>query len=132
MRGMSRANGERRSVRRLVGGKGPQHSHPVKTIGSYWAVCDDDLGLYQPRHAPKQGRNPQRERRLFSYRVLLFRNEIIQQNDVIDAKTLPKIQMPNRNGFVPQRFEISLTDGSAAAAREFAPETPACGRSVWA
>lgn len=32
---------------------------------------------------------------------LLFRNGIIQESDVLDAKSLPKIQMPNRDGFVP-------------------------------
>jgi hypothetical protein len=32
---------------------------------------------------------------------LLFRNGIIQESDVMDAKSLPKVQMPNRNGFVP-------------------------------
>ena len=31
---------------------------------------------------------------------LLYQNDIIQESDVIDAKSLPKIQMPNRNGFV--------------------------------
>ena len=32
---------------------------------------------------------------------LLFRNGIIQESDAMDAKSLPKVQMPNRNGFVP-------------------------------
>jgi mono/diheme cytochrome c family protein len=32
---------------------------------------------------------------------LYYRNGIIQETDVLDAKSLPKIQMPNRNGFVP-------------------------------
>ena len=32
---------------------------------------------------------------------LLYQNGIIQESDVLDAKSLPKIQMPNRNGFVP-------------------------------
>jgi len=32
---------------------------------------------------------------------LLFRNGIIAENDVLDAKSLPKVQMPNRDGFVP-------------------------------
>ena len=32
---------------------------------------------------------------------LLYRNGIIQEGDVMDAKTLPKVEMPNRNGFVP-------------------------------
>jgi hypothetical protein len=32
---------------------------------------------------------------------LLYQNGIIQETDVMDAKSLPKVQMPNRNGFVP-------------------------------
>jgi cytochrome c len=32
---------------------------------------------------------------------LFYRNGIIQESDVMDAKSLPKVQMPNRNGFVP-------------------------------
>jgi cytochrome c len=32
---------------------------------------------------------------------LFYRNGIIQENDVLDAKSLPKVEMPNRNGFVP-------------------------------
>jgi cytochrome c len=32
---------------------------------------------------------------------LLFRNQIIAADQVIDAETLPKVQMPNRGGFVP-------------------------------
>jgi len=32
---------------------------------------------------------------------LYYRNGIIGENDVLDAKTLPKVEMPNRDGFVP-------------------------------
>jgi S-disulfanyl-L-cysteine oxidoreductase SoxD len=32
---------------------------------------------------------------------LLFRAGIIKEDDVMDAKSLPAVQMPNRNGFVP-------------------------------
>ncbi|MSV34746.1 MAG: c-type cytochrome [Bryobacterales bacterium] len=32
---------------------------------------------------------------------LLFKNGIIKEDDVMDAKSLPAVQMPNRNGFVP-------------------------------
>jgi cytochrome c len=32
---------------------------------------------------------------------LLYKNEIINESDVLDAKTLPKVKMPNREGFVP-------------------------------
>ena len=32
---------------------------------------------------------------------LLFRNQIIAADRVIDAGTLPQVLMPNRDGFVP-------------------------------
>ncbi len=32
---------------------------------------------------------------------LLHRNGIIGEEDVMDATTLPRVQMPNRDGFVP-------------------------------
>jgi mono/diheme cytochrome c family protein len=37
--------------------------------------------------------------------LLLYRSGIIKQDDVMDATSLPKIQMPNRNGYVPSRLE---------------------------
>ncbi|MBI4476464.1 MAG: cytochrome c, partial [Acidobacteria bacterium] len=32
---------------------------------------------------------------------LLYLNGIIGEHDRLDAATLPKAQMPNRNGFIP-------------------------------
>jgi cytochrome c len=36
---------------------------------------------------------------------LLFRSGIIKEDDVMDAKSLAELQMPNRNGWVPARLE---------------------------
>ena len=36
---------------------------------------------------------------------LVYRNNIIQEGDVMDAQSLPKVRMPNRDGFIPQRVE---------------------------
>lgn len=33
---------------------------------------------------------------------ILFRNNIIKEDDVMNRETLPKVQMPNRNGFLPE------------------------------
>ena len=30
---------------------------------------------------------------------LLYRNDVIQADEVLDAQSLPKVKMPNRNGF---------------------------------
>jgi mono/diheme cytochrome c family protein len=35
--------------------------------------------------------------------LLLFKNGIIQENAVMDAKSLPQVRMPNRDGFVPAK-----------------------------
>ena len=32
---------------------------------------------------------------------LLYLNDLIAQDDVIDAQSLPNVQMPNRDGFAP-------------------------------
>ena len=59
------------------------------------------MGLYQPRDARQQSgiAHPNEVYALVAY--LLYRNGIIKESDVMDEKTLPKVEMPNRNGFVP-------------------------------
>jgi S-disulfanyl-L-cysteine oxidoreductase SoxD len=37
--------------------------------------------------------------------LLLYRSGIIKEDDVLDARSLPEVQMPNRNGYVPSRLE---------------------------
>jgi cytochrome c len=32
---------------------------------------------------------------------ILFRNGIVQETEVIDRESLPKVRMPNRDGFIP-------------------------------
>jgi mono/diheme cytochrome c family protein len=36
---------------------------------------------------------------------LLYKNDVINENDVLDAETLPKVKMPNRDGFIPPPTE---------------------------
>jgi cytochrome c len=33
--------------------------------------------------------------------LIFYMNGIVGENEVMDAKTLPQVKMPNRNGFVP-------------------------------
>ena len=35
---------------------------------------------------------------------LLYRNGIIEEDDVMDAETLPGLEMPNRNGYTPPPY----------------------------
>jgi cytochrome c len=85
---------------RLVGGMGTLASaHPVKTVGSYWpyaATLFDYVRRAMPFTNPQSLTNDQ------VYAVtayVLFLNDIVPQNAVMNAESLPKVEMPNRNGF---------------------------------
>lgn len=91
---------------RMLGGKGTLNTlDPVMTIGSYWPFATtlwDFINRAMPR---KQEGSLSADEVYALTAFLLYRNDIIGESDVIDAKSLPKIQMPNRNGFVPPRLE---------------------------
>ena len=77
-----------------------QAAKPVKTIGSYWPYAPtlyDYINRAMPFDAP-QSLTPDEVYSVIAW--LLFQNKVIAEDTVIDAQTLPKIQMPNRNGFV--------------------------------
>ncbi|MBI2815586.1 MAG: cytochrome c [Acidobacteria bacterium] len=96
------------AARSLVGGIGTLNtSNPVPTVGSFWPYATT-VWDYINRAMPPPPMQPGVLSADEVYSVtafLLYRNGIIQENDVLDAKSLPKIQMPNRNGFVPPRPE---------------------------
>jgi cytochrome c len=87
---------------RLVGGKGSLNTaDPIRTVGSAYPFATT-LWSYIYRSMPENKPGSLTADEVYALSAfLLFRNEIIQESDVLDAKTLPKIQMPNRNGFVP-------------------------------
>lgn len=86
---------------RLVGGRGGLASPlPVKTIGSFWPYATtvfDYIRRAMPLQAPGSLTNDQ-VYALTAY--LLFESGIIDEDAVINARTLPKVRMPNRDGFV--------------------------------
>jgi mono/diheme cytochrome c family protein len=90
----------------LVGGSGSLTTlQPLKTVGSYypyattiWDYVNRAMPFDQPSSLSPNG--------VYSVVAFLFyRNGIIKENDTLDATSLPKIQMPNRNGFFPARPE---------------------------
>jgi len=90
---------------RLVGGKGTLKSaQPVLTIGSYWPFATT-IYDYIRKAMPRGQEGSLQPDEIYSLTAfLLFKNDIIKETDVIDAKSLPKVQMPNRNGFIPQQL----------------------------
>jgi hypothetical protein len=57
---------------------------------------------HPPSHALDGATIPDRRssRRLTAY--ILAQNKLIDAKAVINAQTLPRVQMPNRNGFIPR------------------------------
>ena len=89
---------------RLVGGQGTLATpKPIRTIGSYWPYATT---LYDYIHRAMPFNAPQSLTADETYSVvawLLFQNQIIEEDAVIDAQSLPKVRMPNRDGFIPDR-----------------------------
>ena len=88
--------------RPLMGGKGTlASSYPLRTIGSYWPYSTTIFD-YINRAMPADKPGSLSATQVYAVTAyLLFKNDLIKETDVIDAKSLPRIQMPNRNGFIP-------------------------------
>jgi S-disulfanyl-L-cysteine oxidoreductase SoxD len=87
----------------LVGGVGTLTGEQpaVKTVGSFWPYATtlfDYVRRAMPFNAPRSLSDDE------VYAVcayILQLNGIIAENAVMNARTLAKVQMPNRDGFVP-------------------------------
>jgi len=95
------AKGEGKPMDRLVGGQGTlATAHPITTVGSYWPYATtlfDYIRRAMPFSAPKSLTADQ------VYAVsayVLYLNGIVGEEAVMDARTLPKVEMPNRDGFL--------------------------------
>ena len=95
-------NGEGNVGPILVGGQGTLASpKPLKTVGSYWPYATtlwDYINRAMPFDQPGLLKPPEVYAAV-AYPLNL--NGIIREDQVIDATSLPKIVMPNRNGFIP-------------------------------
>jgi S-disulfanyl-L-cysteine oxidoreductase SoxD len=95
-------NGEGNVGPILVGGQGTLATpKPLKTVGSYWPYATtlwDYINRAMPFDQPGLLK-PQEVYAAVAY--VLNLNGIIREDQVIDATSLPKIVMPNRNGFIP-------------------------------
>jgi cytochrome c len=94
-------NGEGDVGARLVGGQGTLRSpRPLRTVGSFWPYATtlwDYINRAMPFDKPSLLK-PSEVYAVVAY--VLNMNGIVGENDVMDAKSLPKVRMPNRDGFV--------------------------------
>lgn len=95
------ARGQGKPMDQLVGGLGTiATAKPVKTVGSFWPYATtlfDYIRRAMPFNAP-QTLAPSEVYALCAY--ILYLNDILPQDAVLDAKSLPGVAMPNRGAFV--------------------------------
>ena len=94
--------GEDPKYSRLVGGQGTLATDkPIRTIGSFWQYATT-LWSYIRRAQPFDDPGSLTPDQVYAVTAyLLHRNGIIGEQEVMDATTLPRVKMPNRDGFVP-------------------------------
>ncbi len=87
---------------RLTGGKGTLTSpNAVQTVGSYWPYATtlyDYIHRAMPFNAP-QSLSPDQVYAVTAY--VLHLNGIVPEDATMDAASLPKVSMPNKDGFKP-------------------------------
>lgn len=99
----------------LVGGTGTlATAKPVKTIGSYWPYA---TSVWDYIHRSMPYAEPGTLSTDDTYAVtafLLFKNGIISHDQAMNKDTLPKVRMPNRDGFIPDS-RPDVHDSSASS-----------------
>jgi cytochrome c len=96
---------------RLAGGQGSLATDkPIKTVGSYWPYATtlfDYIHRAMPYPAPGSLSVDD------TYAVaayILSLNGIVPADGKLDKDSLPKVQMPNRNGFMPEPEFVHITN----------------------
>jgi cytochrome c len=85
----------------LVGGQGTlATARPLKTVGSFWPYATT-LWDYINRAMPFDKPGLLKPSEVYAVAAYILNiNGIIGDADVMDSKTLPRVRMPNRDGFV--------------------------------
>jgi mono/diheme cytochrome c family protein len=88
---------------RLVGGTGslPGDKPPIKTVGSFWPYATTVFDYVRRAMPYNEAKSLSNDEVYAVVAYILALNGVIGESDTIDAQTLPKVRMPNRDGFVP-------------------------------
>ncbi len=86
----------------LVGGQGTlATAKPIRTVGSFWPHATS-VWNYVNRAMPFDKPGSLTHAEVYAAVALILHwNGIVSENQVLDAKTLPAVRMPNRDGFIP-------------------------------
>ena len=86
----------------LVGGLGtlPGDKPPVKTVGSFWPYATTVFDYVRRAMPHNESKSLNNDEVYAVVAYILNLNGIIADTDRMDAQTLGKVKMPNRDGFV--------------------------------
>lgn len=95
------AEGIGKPADKLVGGIGSlDTAKPVKSVGSFWPYATT-LFDYVRRSMPLNAPMTLTDDEVYAATAyVLFLNGIVSKEQSMDAQSLPRVRMPNRNGFV--------------------------------
>lgn len=105
------ANGKDGIKDRLVGGQGTlASSRPIKTVGSYWPYATT-LFDYVRRAMPYQAPGSLSVDETYAVSAyILSLNGLLPEDGKLDKESLPKVRMPNRDGFIPEPAFRTITN----------------------
>ena len=86
----------------LVGGQGTLTGDkpPLKTVGSFWPYATTIFDYVRRAMPYNESKSLTNDEVYAVVAYILQLNGLVGENDTIDARTLPKVPMPNRDGFV--------------------------------
>jgi cytochrome c len=119
--------GQGSPMSRLAGGRGTLTSpNPVKTIGSYWPYATTVFDYVRRAMPPGEAQSLSADETYALTAYLLALNDIIGPDTVMDAQSLPRVQMPNQSAFgTDPRPDVSnsgCSDNCTGAASDGASE----------
>lgn len=87
---------------RLVGGQGTLAAPraPVKTVGSYWPYATTLFDYIRRAMPLVESKSLTNEEVYGVVAYLLYLNGVVPDDAIMNAQSLPKVVMPNRDGFI--------------------------------
>jgi S-disulfanyl-L-cysteine oxidoreductase SoxD len=92
----------------LVGGAPIKDMESVKTIANFWPFATTIFDYIRRTMPWRQPRSLTNDEVYAVTAYILSLNKLIGENDTMNAQTLPKVKMPNRDGFIvrfPERID---------------------------
>jgi mono/diheme cytochrome c family protein len=86
----------------LVGGAPVKDMNSTKTIANFWPYATTVFDFVRRAMPFQQPRSLMDDEVYALTAYILAANKLIGENDAMNAETLPKVRMPNRDGFIPR------------------------------